>query len=435
MCAARDGTSLDWDPLKDLRVGKTAGSRSIRSWRAKRCLLLLEDREGTVWAGSVGIPTGRLCAIQNWPRPLLRRGRRRRRRQSPACMRTGKAISGREYRTGSGDGSRATLSSIRFQTSQAAFDLLVKTKTASLLIAWRRRITRFVDGRLEPSSLQDGLPDDFVRRLLRDRDGGLWVATLNRGLAHVHRGRTDLFAEADGLSGDSVRDLFEDREGNIWVATLSGLDRFRDFAVPTLTQKAGIDHPAGVVRAGRQGWKHLAGHCSRPRQMAQRADYAIRTSRRAAQWVGPAFSVRGSSGAHLGLDQPRVRLSARMIGSSPSAPFPADTCFRLSRIPPGDIWISQPAARADSTARRSGGADSLGRARAYRPRRGRRSPTLGEAASGLVSIRGGVAYFSGRPARRRVLGRRWPWRRPNPGPSVRLRMAHSGRRRRAASAG
>ena len=87
------------------------------------------------------------------------------------------------------------------------------------------------------------MPDDFVRRLLRDRDGGLWVATLNRGLAHVHGGRTDRFAEGDGLSGDSVRDLFEDREGNIWVATLGGLDRFRDFSIPTWTQKEGLITP------------------------------------------------------------------------------------------------------------------------------------------------------------------------------------------------
>ena len=87
------------------------------------------------------------------------------------------------------------------------------------------------------------MPDDFARRLLRDRDGGLWVATLNRGLAHVHGGRTDRFAEGDGLSGDSVRDLFEDREGNIWVATLSGLDRFRDFSIPTWTQKEGLTTP------------------------------------------------------------------------------------------------------------------------------------------------------------------------------------------------
>ena len=90
----------------------------------------------------------------------------------------------------------------------------MKTKTDRLIVR-RRRITRFVDGRLEPSSLQDGVPDDFARRLLHDRDGGLWVATLNRGLAHVHGGRTDLFAEGHGLRGFRSRRLSK-------IVTISG---------------------------------------------------------------------------------------------------------------------------------------------------------------------------------------------------------------------
>src|SRR6185503_19887791 len=45
---------------------------------------------------------------------------------------------------------------------------------------------------------------------------------------------------AEGLSGESVTALFEDREGNVWVATDDGLDRFRDFAVPTISIQQGL---------------------------------------------------------------------------------------------------------------------------------------------------------------------------------------------------
>ena len=83
---------------------------------------------------------------------------------------------------------------------------------------------------------------------------------LDRGLLHVHEGRTDLFAQSDGLSGDSVTRLFEDREGNIWVATIDGLDRFRDFAVPTISVKQGLSNAARCVRSGGQGWQRLARH-------------------------------------------------------------------------------------------------------------------------------------------------------------------------------
>jgi ligand-binding sensor domain-containing protein len=79
-----------------------------------------------------------------------------------------------------------------------------------------------------------------VKRLLRDRDGGLWIGTQDRGIVHVHQGRTDVFALSEGLSGENVFALFEDREGNIWVATSNGLDRFRDFAVANFGVNQGL---------------------------------------------------------------------------------------------------------------------------------------------------------------------------------------------------
>ena len=86
------------------------------------------------------------------------------------------------------------------------------------------------------------LPDHDVNsnKLLRDRDGGLWIGTVDRGLIHVHHGRTDVFAKSDGLSGDIVLALFEDREGNVWVATTGGLDRFRELPVNTISVKQGL---------------------------------------------------------------------------------------------------------------------------------------------------------------------------------------------------
>src|SRR5262249_35442543 len=105
----------------------------------------------------------------------------------------------------------------------------------TLLFEGRSGIKRFVDGKTEAYPLPAVVGPLKVNRLLRDRDGGLWIGTSDRGLAHVHRGRTDEFVRSDGLSGNYLTTLFEDREGNIWVATLDGLDRFRNFAVATFT--------------------------------------------------------------------------------------------------------------------------------------------------------------------------------------------------------
>lgn len=84
--------------------------------------------------------------------------------------------------------------------------------------------------------------------------GGFWIATHGEGLVHTHRGRTDGFASADGLSGDHVSSLFEDREGNIWAGTDEGLDRFRDFAVSTITTKQGLSSSyVGAILPDRNG--------------------------------------------------------------------------------------------------------------------------------------------------------------------------------------
>ena len=67
---------------------------------------------------------------------------------------------------------------------------------------------------------------------------------VERGLIHVHHGRTDVFTRSDGLSGDVVLSLFEDREGNVWVATTGGLDRFRELPVATISVKQGLSSDA-----------------------------------------------------------------------------------------------------------------------------------------------------------------------------------------------
>ena len=49
--------------------------------------------------------------------------------------------------------------------------------------------------------------------------------------------------ESDGLTGNAVERFFEDREGNVWVSTTAGLDRFREYAIPTISVKQGLSSP------------------------------------------------------------------------------------------------------------------------------------------------------------------------------------------------
>src|SRR5262249_12048935 len=112
--------------------------------------------------------------------------------------------------------------------------------SGALLVGMRSGTKRLVDERMEPYPLPDNVRKLAFRKMIRDRDGGLWFGTPQQGLVHLHQGRTDVFAQSDGLSGANIWALFEDREGNIWVSTSDGLDRFRDFPIATFTVSQGL---------------------------------------------------------------------------------------------------------------------------------------------------------------------------------------------------
>jgi len=123
-------------------------------------------------------------------------------------------------------------------TSQA----LDEVDNSAILIVVNGGIRQVTDERMKAYPLPSAWGQFRPSKLLRDRNGGLWIGTLGQGLLHIHQGQTDLFAQSDGLSGDYINKFFEDREGDIWVATVNGLDRFRDFAVPTISVRQGLSN-------------------------------------------------------------------------------------------------------------------------------------------------------------------------------------------------
>jgi signal transduction histidine kinase/ligand-binding sensor domain-containing protein len=131
---------------------------------------------------------------------------------------------------------------------------LAEADGGALLFGPRTGIRQLVGAKIEQYPLPNSVQHFTISRLLRDRDGDLWIGTSDAGLAHVHNGRTDVFAQADGLSGDYVSALFEDREGSLWVGTHGGLDRFRELAAPTLSFNQGLSSASVVsVLADRDG--------------------------------------------------------------------------------------------------------------------------------------------------------------------------------------
>ena len=122
----------------------------------------------------------------------------------------------------------------------ASVEALIEGDSGELLIATGNGMRRLVDDKVETYQLPGFEGQIKPNNLLRDRNGSLWIGTEDRGLLHVHQGRTDVFTQTDGLSGNDVTKLFEDHEHNIWIPTFTGLDRFRDFTVSTISVKQGL---------------------------------------------------------------------------------------------------------------------------------------------------------------------------------------------------
>src|SRR5262249_5137464 len=130
----------------------------------------------------------------------------------------------------------------KFQPTDIKVGQVSKIAQAANGKLWMAETSRSV----RPLPLSDKLlpPDETEVQvgstgILFDNDGALWITSLGDGLRRssapeLLKGKIKEFSTAvesftarDGLSDDYVRAILQDREGNIWVGTSNGLDRFR----------------------------------------------------------------------------------------------------------------------------------------------------------------------------------------------------------------
>jgi len=215
---------------------------------------LAEDRDGTLWVAGVTLPqAGFLCSLRSAKADCTT--------EHAAFGRVGSlqeahdgslwvgAING-FWRQQPGPPKEFSLP----EPMSGSLHMFSETADGVVLVLTRNAVLQIVNDKAEPYSIPDLPRGVLLSQILVDRDGGIWIGTLDAGLLHVHQGRVDQFRRSDGLSADRIFALFEDREGNVWVSTFGGIDRFRPLPATTYSAAQGLSGSQGVsVLAGRDG--------------------------------------------------------------------------------------------------------------------------------------------------------------------------------------
>ena len=257
LLAARDGR---------LWIGTRTG---LVSWKDKRLVrypeipeqpvvALAEDGEGTLWVGTWTSPAGRLCAIRSGSRAVLRPGRQFGWGVVSLFEENGNLWAG----TGSGLWRWKPGPPKRYGDPDPGtlFTAFSQSEDGRLLMGTTYGLKHFAGERIEaaPVAIRGGCPMSA---------GCCGIATAACGSAPTVAGSCTYTKEGPMSSPERmasrrirINDLFEDREGNIWVATTGGMDRFRDFAVSTMSSKQGLagDFVTAVL-ASRDGSVWMSG--------------------------------------------------------------------------------------------------------------------------------------------------------------------------------
>ncbi len=239
------------DRREGLWIGTVAGLYYYRSGVFRRYTVqeglgadnvfcLLQDPDGTLWAGTIG---GGLSCLKN------------------GVFQTFSARNGL-----SGDiiyallrdrdgtlwvGTRSGLDRLqngqfhRFESGEDGLDLsidaLLQDQTGAIWMGTRGKgLARLHQGALSRFTVRDGLTNDFVRSLLLDNRGTLWIGT-DGGLNRYRQGRFTSFTTLEGLANNRVYSLLTDWEGALWIGTYGGgLTRLKDSAFTMMTSRNGL---------------------------------------------------------------------------------------------------------------------------------------------------------------------------------------------------
>ncbi|WP_260741695.1 sensor histidine kinase [Tunturiibacter lichenicola] len=101
----------------------------------------------------------------------------------------------------------------------------------------------------------DGLAQNSVYSVHRDRDGTIWAGTVSAGVSRLKGGKFTNFSDANGLPSNAVNSIVEGFDGATWLATPSGLASFANGHWSKYTARDGLS--SSMVRTVFEDTTHV----------------------------------------------------------------------------------------------------------------------------------------------------------------------------------
>ena len=107
------------------------------------------------------------------------------------------------------------------------------------------------------------LKTDLVMQIACDRLGGVWVATYGEGLMHIVDGKFTQYTTDNGISANQVYSVIADDDGNIWLGVQDGVDKIildKQGKIITIKHYTKDDGFMGIENNGKAAYKDQQGN-------------------------------------------------------------------------------------------------------------------------------------------------------------------------------
>ena len=213
---------------------------------------------------------------------------------------------------------------------------IIEDRNGHLWFATDEGVSRY-DGKHFDTVAQDLI----VHTLLADRQGKIWIGTLNNGLFRYDGTTTTHFAGEDGLPHQSVYALYEDARGTLWIGTGAGVCHRQDEAFACLSADDGLASDIVQALAADENGLLWIGTTEGLTLYDPAAETLTPAPQPEVQGVSiETILVAGNGMAWIGTDHGLVRIfRQRVMAYTKENGLPKDKVLALHEDREGNVWI------------------------------------------------------------------------------------------------